>query len=709
MATLTTSAFANENTSKSNHETESSVKLNTIIIEADQSNEVGKTVYSKEDLQKTPNSSKNITDFLKINPNVQFSNDHRAANSQAELKPAEISINGAQSFQNKFVINGVSNSNVLDPVGMGTSYTGKLNSGSQGVAINTDLLCKLEVLDSNVSAKHGNFTGGVIGADTCAPDSEIGKIHGSISYDYTESDWSSYHLKTEADKGLFKDEANQANQKEYTRQGISTNIYSKLSDVWGINLFSSHRESKLPVASGFEDHPIINQQKKNTNLGATAFYEPSEKIAAKFGFTLGDLEDNNYTESRRYSHNTVQNDSVLLFGEFSQNTDFAEFKHKLNFQNITNQRDWENNSGKIWLYAEGSKDWGNASKVMEGSLGSDLKLDQRSINYEFDATWNSFKFANSTHQINFGVGYRYDDVSWARPSDTTLFAATTHNNNPDNITLLDLKGQSCLANDPLCDEATTNAFPYKDKDYVYQGQYFVKGTLYRAGTFNRTYEQSFAYLEDTIKWNNFIARFGLRADYDSANNNLNFAPRHSLSYQPFDDNTLTFATGWNRYYSAPSYITDLQYEISNLKYVITRPDHLTEWNAKEDGDTSSTRKSDLKTPYADELVLGLNTQFKNTNLSLKSVNRQYKDEITRNRTDIPANDVYKYSYEYGNSGYGESDTYTFSANTISPINALGAKHHFGLAIDYNERFRGTPDYTTNLTEEDLSEWISYDG
>jgi len=121
LTTLSTSSFAEESNYQESILNEATVKFNTIIIEAQQENEVGKAIYSKEDLEKTPNSSKNITDFLKVNPNVQFSNEHMAASSQADLKPAEISIHGAQSFNNKFVVNGVSNSNNLDPAGSGTT------------------------------------------------------------------------------------------------------------------------------------------------------------------------------------------------------------------------------------------------------------------------------------------------------------------------------------------------------------------------------------------------------------------------------------------------------------------------------------------------------------------------------------------------------------------------------------------------------------
>lgn len=69
--------------------------------------DIGTTSYAKEDLERTPNSSKNITDFLKVNPTIQFDQERRSSRTQDELHPAEVSINGAQYYQNKFLVNGV--------------------------------------------------------------------------------------------------------------------------------------------------------------------------------------------------------------------------------------------------------------------------------------------------------------------------------------------------------------------------------------------------------------------------------------------------------------------------------------------------------------------------------------------------------------------------------------------------------------------------
>jgi hypothetical protein len=699
LAILPTHIFANEleneSISPNANQAKKKVHLTSIVLEAQDTSDG--VIYSKEQLEKMPNSSKNITDFLKVNPNVQFGIGQNAANTQANLKPAEISINGAQSFQNKFVINGVNNTNILDPMGVGDASTGQLNSGSQGVILNTDLLCRLEVLDSNVSAKHSGFTGGVVAADTCAPDTEIGKVHGSIIYDYTSSAWSRYNIETEADRKRFDGESTQSNQKEYTKQGLSATAYTKLSETTGIDVFASMRESIIPVASGFDSPKTVDQKKQNINIGSTVWYNPNDTLKSKFGFTYGNLNSNNYVESRRDSKNKIDNHTALVFGEISKKLDHVTVTQKLNYQQIDNARDWDTSISKIWLYSEGSKDWVNKDKVFEGSMGTDVTLKQRSIAYDLDAVFDPIQLGSTTQQWGIGAGYRNDHVSWNRPGNYEIYSATTSGRNQ---TLFDLKGEQCLVGDLLCDESLTAS--------GFNGQYFAKGNINKAGSFKGTYEQSYIYAENNISWRNFTTRLGLRADYDSSNHNFNLAPRTNISYKPFSNESLKLLAGWNRYYSAPTYITDLQRQIADLNYTVTRTDQNTPWVEEYRTTATSTRKSDLKTPYTDEFVASINSQVKNININLKWVNRKFKDEITRNHTNIPNNN-FIYSYEYGNSGFGKSDIYSLSLNTISPIEFYNTQHQFGIGLDYTETYRGSPDYASNFKEADMNEMVVYNG
>ena len=62
LTALSTSSFAKESNYQEPVLNETTIKFNTIIIEAQQENEVGKTIYSKEDLEKIALENKNIKD-----------------------------------------------------------------------------------------------------------------------------------------------------------------------------------------------------------------------------------------------------------------------------------------------------------------------------------------------------------------------------------------------------------------------------------------------------------------------------------------------------------------------------------------------------------------------------------------------------------------------------------------------------------------------
>ncbi|WP_216936586.1 MULTISPECIES: TonB-dependent siderophore receptor [unclassified Acinetobacter] len=692
LTALNSAVFAENPDKPEQVKSEASIKLSTIVVEAKAENEVGKTVYNKEDLQKTPNSSKNITDFLKINPNVQFSQAQFAAAKQGEIKPAEISINGAQTFQNNFIINGISNNLLINPADSDSNTYQGFGTGSQAMALNTDLLCELEVLDSNVSASYGQFTGGVINAKTCAPNTEIGKLHGSINYDYTENNWARYNAISPKEEELFE-EPSEAHQKEYTKQGLSTNIYGKLSEKWGFNSYASQRSSIIPVLSGFESPRKIDQERNNTNLGSTFFYNPTDTIQAKFGFDYGLLDSLSYTEGRQHSDSIIQTKTKTLFSELEHRVGSTTLIHKLAYQNSDSSRESSKNYGLIWHHAEGSKDWTNSSTVSEGTTLGNLEQNQAAVTYGLTAIFDHFNIGTTQHQVTVGTGYNHAKVDWNRSSNVYISNSTASN-------LKNLGSASCLVDDPFCDEKTTLQ--------GWTGQYFANASIYKGGTFSAQQDNFHLFAEDKIQWNNMTARLGLRADYDSLSSNLNIAPRSSISYRPFSNEKLQLLAGWNRYYGQQTLGTELNDGIGELMYKMTRQHPQAPWIETPSLNSSSTRRSELDTPFSDETVLGVNGQIQNWDLGLKWVNRKYRDEISRTRTDIPR-DGFKYSYEYSNAGKGEADIYTFTMKNHQPLQ-LGNSHHFiALGFDYSDIFRSYTDYSDEYNPANQDRLVSYGG
>lgn len=68
------------------------------------------THLTREDIARRPTEDGNITDLLKSNPAVQFSNHGDGSLQMGEIKPSNISIHGSVAYQNNYTLDGISTS-----------------------------------------------------------------------------------------------------------------------------------------------------------------------------------------------------------------------------------------------------------------------------------------------------------------------------------------------------------------------------------------------------------------------------------------------------------------------------------------------------------------------------------------------------------------------------------------------------------------------
>ena len=61
------------------------VSMPPIEIEVKVQQDVGKTTYNQKKKKKTPNTQKTISEFLKVHPNIQFSNQNNRAAAKLKL------------------------------------------------------------------------------------------------------------------------------------------------------------------------------------------------------------------------------------------------------------------------------------------------------------------------------------------------------------------------------------------------------------------------------------------------------------------------------------------------------------------------------------------------------------------------------------------------------------------------------------------------
>lgn len=73
------------------------------------------THLTREDIARRPTEDGNITDLLKSNPAVQFSNHGDGSLQMGEIKPSNISIHGSVAYQNNYTLDSISTNSDLDP------------------------------------------------------------------------------------------------------------------------------------------------------------------------------------------------------------------------------------------------------------------------------------------------------------------------------------------------------------------------------------------------------------------------------------------------------------------------------------------------------------------------------------------------------------------------------------------------------------------
>lgn len=148
-----------------------------------------------------------LAEVLEIVLSVRVSEGASSNLQQGDLKPAEFSIRSAAPYQNRFELDGASVDNLIDPAQKESvdNYT-RLAGHSQGLFINTDFLQFVDVADTNISARKGGFTGGVVEARTKA---YAGRDEARLSYRATSDSLTNFHVD-KSQQAEFEDSAAQA-------------------------------------------------------------------------------------------------------------------------------------------------------------------------------------------------------------------------------------------------------------------------------------------------------------------------------------------------------------------------------------------------------------------------------------------------------------------------------------------------------------------
>lgn len=574
---------------------------------------------SSDEISKTPTSNGNITDYLRSNPHIRYENSDQNGFQRGEIKPENISINGADPNQTAYFVDNVNINNDLaidNSIFDGAMQVVPGISHTQAYFFDATMLSKVEVQDSNISASLGGFMGGAVIAKT---KQYSGTDSIKLKYRTTNSSWAKMEAGDSVQKILKQvrpDDSGAAElQPKYNKQTFNILAEKRLNDNLGMVLGYSRRTSSIEQNRliGFDENANNkaqldkqNHQRLSDNLLLNFNWTPQEKERIELG-----LRYSNYKELKYFRENIGNNVSdyhqalgttlawVHSFnsGVWTNTLAYDRFKdkRKSSSNNVETTSVLDENYDPLYNFEKGG--YGNS------------RLTQDNLHFSTEYVMDPFYLASTEHSVSIGGIYQATKYQFYRPQDvhSKMISSTLKNGTMDNS--------------PLSESTTSK------------------------GRVKTTYQNIVAYAEDLIKWRKFEFRPGIRIERDDYLKNNNIAPRFVARYRPWDNTGFTL--GLNRYYGRSFASLKLANGILKLNNDQTR---------------QHQNFSSLKSPYADELSLSFDQNMGNLALKLGYIHRDNKNRIILKRE--PVKGIKKSSYINGRP-FGV-DIYTFQLNNIEP-------------------------------------------
>ncbi|MFT4021891.1 MAG: TonB-dependent receptor plug domain-containing protein [Acinetobacter sp.] len=692
-------AYAADTISEQNND--GSSNEDTIIVRATPTSQtMGTQIITAEQIKKMPTRNGTITELLKNNPNVQFANNTDSSETPGEIQPENVSFHGEKFYNNNFMIDGLSNNNVMNPAST-SSVSNAPNGynawdlpegGAQSYWINSELVDSVEVYDSNVSAKYGDFTGGVV--DGKLKDPYLERASGRVSWRGTRSDWTEYKLDSKDETSYAL--ANQANkQPKFEKNSYAITLNQPLSNKAGL-IFAYHRQqSEIPYYHTVLKNWVNQERTAETFLlkgnyladngdtfRATAMYSPHASKYYKPNIQNGAYtnEGGGYRFNLEWEH----------FAGWGKVNTLVGYQHEQNHveHGADTYATWYSRYGTsessqyiTWDSTAVSSTTGRAFGYIGGYGEYETAKDTLTAKQDYQI--HPFKWWNTTHQLDFGWQVDFSKAHYKRLRDVALSLGTPTWD----------ASTTCVSGDDLC---------------LSGEQYYLRRTLYPAKTINESYTNYAVYLQDSMTLGNLEVTPGVRVSMDDFLENLNVAPRFAMSYDVFGDHRSRIFAGANRYYAGNILAYKLREGI-RINYTQSRTSTTSDWVTTATNNIAAGRykMSELDTPYSDELNIGIAQRFWDTIWTLKYVHRKGRDQFV-SKTIIDPTDGLTY-IAMNNNGRTQGETVSLTVTPISPIKFKYATIDWMFGANYSENKTNAVAYSSILTDESMAQKSIYKG
>jgi hypothetical protein len=636
-----------------------------IVLESAYTTSSGTSVLDRNAIDIIPHSDGSVTDLMRVLPGIQYSETERSSLSGGEILPAEISITGGRVYENNFLIDGIGNNSILDPMADNPMSVTNVPGHSQEMFLDTSLIDSVTVQRSNISARYSGFTGGVVEMETRDPSREFQfKTAGRT----TRSEWTSFHISADEENDFYTSEkADQ--QPEFRKYYHSLSMDIPITQHLGIMLAYSHNYSRIPLMNfGVEQR----QYRRQENFFAKTLYQPTDKTRLSFTFLSTPYEAQYFRDNVKESDFTLEGGGWGVQSKLEEEFTIADLELSLGYRESENKR---RAPGEYFNYqVTESASWGDRFSA-KGGYG-DLDTMQETLTLAAHMEFKPFSRAGIQQTWSGGVSVERSLADYTHSGTTNSGWESATN-------------VQCGSDDKYC---------------LAQEQYADSRVVYPQDTTAAEITFTDAYLEDILRWKRISLRGGIHLSYNDFTRNNDYAGRSTIAYDLYGNGTTIFSLGANRYYGK-TYLTHALDEqkafSSRWNRTLNDDGTLNPWEESERRVFSATRVSDLETPRSDEWSISLEQGIPHGLITLSYIRRNGVDQLAKHVLDI---DEYGYIYsEWNNNGESRHEEVNFSWEQRWETQYL----MFNLTWQDSES--SNESYSDVMDLEDMQEMVYYNG
>lgn len=632
--------------------------------------DTGLSVMSGQAVENRRSGGIDTTELLRPLPFVQMdaSLDDATKENIQSLRPKDFSISGGNYYDNNISIDGISATSIHDVTAASgeNDWNNVYTQTSQTLYLDPTLIGNVEVFDSNISARHGDFIGGVVNYEIRDPKDSFAF---NITTGFQNDSLVKYHAPAPDEDEQLDPPA------DFTKYQTSVTVDFPVTDRLFLLAGYSRAESKVQyekdadLGSLTHDNGDVSQ-----NFLLKGRYEYSDDLTFEAQIAHSPYESERDLPNTHNGLTTSESSGTQGYFAASGFFEATSWESKLSLMHNNSSRR-ANNTRIAWRGE--AVDWCYTTRnCIEGGVGN---LDQTQTDYTWKTDFSTY-LQNGT--LNYGSELSYTDAEKSRDEEARYYYLSRAAGSD---------GFDCAPGDPAC-----NGLSAASRDLVYQ-PFDANVSVYNHSLWG----------EYLTTFGNVDIRAGARYSYDDFLGNHNLAPRLTGTWQFMPESFLTL--GANRYYgkNMVGYAINEQVPVHTcyerqLRNAANNPygGMPGQWDSCAfQPSITNYSTSDLNTPYSDELTASLTFQTPlNGHLRPKVVYRENRDQFSRSEklTDGNGQDYYTMSND------GETDYLGYALEWSGNYKS----HFFNANVAWSEtQTNGAVDYTYEA--DDKNELVYY--